>query len=64
MGGDIPYTPRVGAEIGGYRLESMLQRGGMSIVYAAEHKGRAPDAMQIGEHVEAVALAVGPCEPV
>ena len=37
MGGDIPYTPRVGAEIAGYRLESVLQRGGMSIVYAAEH---------------------------
>ena len=37
MGGDIPYTPRVGAEIGGYRLQSVLQRGGMSIVYAAEH---------------------------
>ena len=33
----MPYIPRVGAEIAGYRLESVLQRGGMSIVYAAEH---------------------------
>src|SRR6266851_6755131 len=33
------------------------------IVLAAQHKGRAPDAMEIGEHVEGVALAVRSCEP-
>ena len=28
--------PRIGAEIGGYRLESLLSRGGMAVVYLAE----------------------------
>ena len=30
-------VPRVGAEIVGYRLESVIARGGMSTVFLAEH---------------------------
>ena len=29
--------PRVGTELAGYRIESVLERGGMSVVYLAEH---------------------------
>ena len=28
--------PRIGAELAGYRLESLLSRGGMAVVYLAE----------------------------
>src|SRR2546430_10369372 len=33
----MPEPPRVGSEIAGYRLESLIQRGGMAVVYLAEH---------------------------
>src|SRR4029453_19396340 len=33
------------------------------IVFAAHHKGRALDAMEVGEHVEGVALAARSGEP-
>ena len=29
--------PRIGTEIAGYRIEAMLGRGGLSVVYLAEH---------------------------
>src|SRR4051812_29994443 len=28
--------PRIGAELGGYRIRSLLSRGGMAVVYLAE----------------------------
>jgi len=33
----VTTVPRVGAEIAGYRLESVIARGGMSTVFLAEH---------------------------
>src|SRR6187200_2409275 len=32
----ITHIPRVGAEIAGYRLESLISKGGMAVVYVAE----------------------------
>jgi serine/threonine-protein kinase len=32
----MPTDPRIGSRIGGYAIESMLGRGGMSVVYLAE----------------------------
>jgi hypothetical protein len=33
----VSWIPRIGAEFAGYRLDSLLGHGGMSIVYRAEH---------------------------
>jgi Protein kinase domain len=33
----VSWVPRIGAEFAGYRLDSLLGHGGMSIVYRAEH---------------------------
>ena len=30
-------STRIGTTVGGYRLEQLLERGGMSVVYLAEH---------------------------
>ena len=34
--GRVQELPRIGAEIAGYRLESLISRGGMAVVYLAE----------------------------
>ena len=33
----MSWVPRIGAEFAGYKLDSLLGHGGMSIVYRAEH---------------------------
>ena len=37
MAGSVEADPRIGSEIAGYRIERLLGRGGMSVVYLAEH---------------------------
>ncbi len=34
---DVTWFPRIGADFGGYRLDSLIGHGGMSIVYRAHH---------------------------
>ena len=43
---------RIGATVAGYRIQSLIGRGGMSIVYLAEH-------VQLGRQVALKLLAPG-----
>ena len=47
---DERQSTRIGKSVGGYRLESLLGRGGMSVVYVAEH-------MRLGRKVALKVLA-------
>ena len=39
MTGSVEADPRIGSEIVGYRIERLLGRGGMSVVYLANPVG-------------------------